>query len=155
MTIGKTLFLFVLQISTPENECPFSLDQFHNKEELFTSFSLTKIRPGTRSFLACGVTYIQRDPLNTGDHHQDQMFSVLRYKDVWIMGFPGIAIRLLIWSSLYYPHFASNVKIKKFTKPCFVGDEIENTCSDSSESCHEKIGSGLQLVRLDGIKVRR
>lgn len=68
------------------------------------------------------------------------------------MGFPGIAIRLVIWSSLYYPHFASNVKIKKFTKPCFVGDEIENTCSDSSESCHEKIGSGLQLVRLDGVK---
>lgn len=71
------------------------------------------------------------------------------------MGFPGIAIILVIWSSLYNSHCASNVKIKKFTKPCFVGDEIENTCSDPSESCHEKIGSGLQLVRLNGIKVRR
>ena len=72
-----------------------------------------------------------------------------------MMGLPRIAVGLVIWSSLYNPHFASNVKIKKFTKPCFVGDEIENTCSDPNESCHEKMGSGLQLVRLDGIKVSR
>ena len=38
-------------------------------------------------------------------------------------------------------------------KPCFVGDEIENTCSDPSESCHEKLGTELKLVRLNGIKV--
>ena len=45
------------------------------------------------------------------------------------------------------------VKFKKFMKPCFVGDEIENTCSDPSESCHQKIGMELKLVRLDGVRV--
>lgn len=45
------------------------------------------------------------------------------------------------------------VKSKKFRKPCFVGDEIENTCSDPSESCHQKMGMKLKLVRLDGVRV--
>ena len=40
-------------------------------------------------------------------------------------------------------------------KPCFVGDEIENTCSDPSESCHEKLGTELRLTRLDGVKVNK
>ncbi|KAJ7360406.1 prolyl 4-hydroxylase [Desmophyllum pertusum] len=41
---------------------------------------------------------------------------------------------------------------KKYMKPCFVGDEIENMCSEPSESCHEKLGTELKLVRLDGVK---
>lgn len=46
--------------------------------------------------------------------------------------------------------------LKKFWKPCFVGDEfeIENTCSDPSDSCHEKSGKDFKLVRLDGVKVK-
>lgn len=43
---------------------------------------------------------------------------------------------------------------KKYMKPCFVGDEIENMCSEPSESCHEKLGTELKLVRLDGVKVQ-
>ena len=34
----------------------FSLDQFYNKDELFTSFSLMQFLR-TCSFLACGMTY--------------------------------------------------------------------------------------------------
>ena len=43
---------------------------------------------------------------------------------------------------------------KKFKKPCFVGDEIENTCSEPSEPCHEKLGKEFKLVRLNGVKVK-
>lgn len=42
----------------------------------------------------------------------------------------------------------------KFSKPCFDGDEIENTCSERSDSCHEESGTESKLVRLDGVKVR-
>ena len=49
----------------------------------------------------------------------------------------------------------NGVKCKKFIKPCFVGDEIENTCSDPSESCHEKLETELKLNRLDGVKVNK
>ena len=45
-------------------------------------------------------------------------------------------------------------KAKKFIKPCFDGDEIENTCSNPSDSCHEKLGTELKLLRLDGFKVK-
>ncbi|XP_078363890.1 uncharacterized protein LOC144648132 [Oculina patagonica] len=41
---------------------------------------------------------------------------------------------------------------KKFVKPCFDGEEIENTCSEPSDSCHEKLGNEFKLVRLDGVK---
>ena len=51
------------------------------------------------------------------------------------------------------PAYVHRVKFKKFRKPCFVGDEIENTCSNPSELCHDKQGMELKLVRLDGIKV--
>lgn len=43
---------------------------------------------------------------------------------------------------------------KKFIEPCFDGDEIENTCSEPSDSCHEKLGTEFKLVRLEGFKVR-
>lgn len=43
---------------------------------------------------------------------------------------------------------------KKFTKPCFDGDEIENTCSEPSDSCRQKLGTEFKLVHLDGFKVR-
>lgn len=43
---------------------------------------------------------------------------------------------------------------KKFLKPCFDGEEIENTCSEPSDSCHEKLGNEFKLVRLDGVKVK-
>ena len=43
---------------------------------------------------------------------------------------------------------------KKFIKPCFDGDGIENTCSEPGDSCHEKLGTEFKLVRLDGIKVK-
>lgn len=56
----------------------------------------------------------------------------------------------VICNSLKNPDGA---KYKKFMKPCFVGDEIENMCSEPSESCHEKQGTQFKLVRLDGIKV--
>ena len=42
---------------------------------------------------------------------------------------------------------------KKFIKPCFDGDEIENTCSEPSDSCDGKFGTEFKLVRLDGFKV--
>ena len=41
-----------------------------------------------------------------------------------------------------------------YIKPCFGGDEIENTCSESSDFCNEKLGTKFKLVRLDGIKVK-
>lgn len=43
---------------------------------------------------------------------------------------------------------------KKFKKPCFDGDEIENTCSEPTDSCHEELGNEHKLVRLDGVKVK-
>ena len=69
------------------------------------------------------------------------------------MNLQGIITSLLICSFLIDPFFATDFKIKKIMKPCFDGDEIENTCSDPSESCHEKLEAKLQLVRLDGFKV--
>ena len=42
---------------------------------------------------------------------------------------------------------------KKCKKPCFDGEEIENTCSEPSETCHEKIGTEFRLVHLEGFKV--
>ncbi|XP_068725230.1 transmembrane prolyl 4-hydroxylase-like isoform X1 [Montipora capricornis] len=68
------------------------------------------------------------------------------------MNLQGIITSLLICSFLIDPFFATDFKIKKIMKPCFDGDEIENTCSDPSESCHEKLQAKLQLVRLDGFK---
>ena len=44
---------------------------------------------------------------------------------------------------------------KKFIKPCFDEDEIENTCSKPSESCHEKLGTEFKLVHLNGFKVTK
>lgn len=43
--------------------------------------------------------------------------------------------------------------LKKFWKPCFVEDEIENTCSDPSDPCYGKSGKQFKLIRLDGVKV--
>lgn len=37
-------------------------------------------------------------------------------------------------------------------KPCFDGDEIENTCSEPSDSCRQKLGTEFKLVHLDGFK---
>ncbi|RMX59583.1 hypothetical protein pdam_00003640 [Pocillopora damicornis] len=42
--------------------------------------------------------------------------------------------------------------LKKFWKPCFVGDQIENTCTDPSNSCHGKSDKQFKLVRLEGVK---
>lgn len=42
---------------------------------------------------------------------------------------------------------------KKFIKPCFDEDEIENTCSEPSDSCRDKLGTEFKLVHLDGFKV--
>ena len=45
--------------------------------------------------------------------------------------------------------------LKKFWKPCFVGDQIENTCTDASNSCHGKSDKQFKLVRLEGVKVTK
>ena len=42
---------------------------------------------------------------------------------------------------------------KKYIKPCFDGEEIENTCSEPSDTCHKKLGTEFRLVRLEGFKV--
>ena len=45
--------------------------------------------------------------------------------------------------------------LKKFWKPCFVGDQIENTFTDPSNSCHGKSDKQFKLVRLEGVKVTK
>lgn len=66
----------------------------------------------------------------------------------------GFLIIFLTGNFSVGPSDVHGVKFKKFMKPCFVGDVIENTCSDPSESCHDKQGTELKLIRLDGVKVK-
>ena len=65
----------------------------------------------------------------------------------------GCIFFLVVCYSSFRTSYVYGLEFKKFMKPCFVGEEIENTCSDPSESCHEKLGTELKLVRLNGIKV--
>lgn len=65
----------------------------------------------------------------------------------------GCIFFIVICYSSFRTFNACGLEFKRFMKPCFVGDEIENTCSDPSESCHEKLGTELKLVQLDGIEV--
>lgn len=65
----------------------------------------------------------------------------------------GCIFFLVVCYSSFRTSYVYGLEFKKFMKPCFVGDEIENTCLDPSESCHEKLGTELKLVRLNGIKV--
>ena len=71
------------------------------------------------------------------------------------MKFFGVVLIVVIcnWSNGTIKGRESNFKI--FSKPCFDGDEIENTCADPSDFCHENSGTELKLVRLDGVKVIR
>ena len=59
----------------------------------------------------------------------------------------------VIHSSSHVSAYIDGVQFKKFRKPCFIGDEIENTCSDPDDSCHEQLGTELKLVKIDGVKV--
>ena len=47
----------------------------------------------------------------------------------------------------------SEKKATKYTKPCFNEDELLNYCTDPVESCHEKQGHEMKLLRLDGVEV--